>query len=173
MTVDSQEYRRFLASAVFAEREFRTIEIHHTDFSETLRFVRDYEDQTLTLEPTAPRNPSTAVLFTALSMNIKEPGETQDVDQVLKVDLGAIGNEVQDQIDQITTSETFTPIEVIYRKYYSGDISEPVLIIQLSASVLQFQGYSSVAFTAEDVDFSNARSGELYTLERFPTLQGI
>lgn len=173
MTVDSEAYRKFLASAPVAEREFRTIEIHHPDFSETLRFVRDYEDQTLTLESTAPRDPSTAVLFTALSMEIKEPGETQDVEQVLQVSLGAVGNEVQDQVDQITTGNTFEPIELIYRKYYSGDIGEPVLVIQLSCSVLQFNGYSSVSFTAEDVDFANSRSGELYTLERFPTLEGI
>lgn len=173
MTVDNQAYRKFLASAPTAQREFRTLEIFHTDFASVLRFVRDGEDQTLILEATAPRDAGEAVLFTALSMEITEPGESQNLDQVLTVKLGAVGNEVQDQIDQITGLGFLTPIQLIYRKYYSGSMDSPVLVVKTSGSTIQFKGYSAVAFTGEDTDFSNARSGELYTLERFTTLRGV
>jgi len=170
---DSEAYRRFLASAPVAQREYRTLELYHPSFSEVLRFVQDTQDQTLTLESTAPRDPSTAVLFSAISMVIEEPQETEEADPVLTVNLGGVGGEVQDQVSAITGEDALTPIECIYRKYYSGDIDAPVLVISLSVSTIRFEGYARVAFTAEDIDFANKLSGELYTIERFPMLAGV
>lgn len=167
------DYQRFLSSAPEAEREYRTIEIFHPDFSAPVRLVQDFVDQSFTLEASAPRNPSTVQLFTAISMRIEEPGESGDIDQVLTVSLGAIGNEVQDAIDQIDPMNSLTPIEVIYRKYHSSDLTEPVLVLYQSAANVQFKGYSGVSFTAEDSDLTTKLAGELYTLERFPTLRGI
>jgi hypothetical protein len=167
------EYKKFIASAPQAQREFRTIEIYHPDFDELLRFVQDFTDNSFTLESTAPRNPSESVLFTALAANIIEPAEEGGIDSILTVDLGAVGNEVNNQIDQITPDGSLIAIEVIYRKYYSGDLTTPVLVLNLSASEIGFDGYTSVGFTAEDTNITTKRAGELYTLERFPTLANI
>lgn len=167
------EYKKFVNSAPEAQREFRTIEIFHTDFSSTLRFVKDFKDINLTLESTAPRDPSASVLFTAISMEITEPQENGEVEQLLTVNLGAIGNEVSEQIDQITESGSLVPVEIIYRKYYSGDLTEPVLVLTLSVADISFKSYESVGFTAEDVNFAIKRAGELYTIERFSTLRQI
>lgn len=162
-------FSQFLASAPEAVREYRTLEIYHPDFSETLRFVKDFVDKSLTLEADAPRNPGQLVLFTALSMRITEPQESDTNDSLLTVKLGAVGNEVQDQISQVT--DTLEPIQVIYRKYYSGDESEPVLILNLAVSNVSFNSYESVSFTCEDVDFANKNSGILYTTETFVLLR--
>ena len=169
----SEAYKKFLASAPAAQREFRTIEVHHPSFVKVHRFVKDFEDQTLTLEQTAPRNYGEDVLFTALSMEIQEPRESQDGDQILQVSLGAIGTEVEDELQNISGEDYLTPIEVIYRKYYSGDLENPVLVLNLSASNFSFDGYTIVGFTGEDTDLTNKQSGELYTLSRFPQLKDV
>ena len=172
-TPDSEAYRRFLASAPVAQREYRTIELYHPSFSSVLRFVQDTRSQTLTLESAAPRDADDPVLFSAISMVIEEPQETEEADPVLTVNLGGVGGEVQDQVDAITGEAALTPIECIYRKYYSGDIASPVIVLSLSISTIRFEGYARVAFTAEDIDFANKLSGEIYTIERFPMLAGV
>ena len=171
--VDLTAYARFLASAPQAQREFRTLEIFHPDFVELLRFVQDNVDRDLPIEAGAPRDASTTQTFTAIAMKIKEPTENDEATPQLKIMLGAVGDEVNDQINQITGDGFLTPIQVIYRKYYSGDLSDPVLVYELSAGNLEFKGYTEVNFSAEDADFARKRSGELYTLERFPTLRGV
>lgn len=165
------EYKKFTASAPEAQREYRTIEMYHPDFSELLRFVKDFKDIDLTLESNAPRNPGASVTFTALSMNLNEPGENGKIEQSLTVELGAVGNEVNDQLSQITETGALQSVELIYRKYYSGDLSEPVLVLSLTVSDISFKGYEAVTFTGEDTNFAVKRAGELYTLERFPTLR--
>lgn len=170
----SEAWKQYLVQVPTNVREFRTIEIFHPDFSSVLRFVQDYEDQTLLLESTAPRNPDENVVFTGFNIIIQEPGERPNSGPVLTVNLGAVGNEVQDQIDLITDAGLLIPIDVIYRRYYEGEATGlPVLVYELSASNLKFESYKGVAFTAEDIDFENKPAGEIYTLDRFVGLQGI
>lgn len=173
MSTGNAAYDRFLASTPAGKREYRTIEIYHPDFSNLLRFVKDFEDQTLILEATAPRNPSSAVLFTAIAMEVGEPSENRDGDPILTINLGAVANEVNDELDLMTDTGRLTPISVIYRKFYEGDLTGPVLVLNLTASNIKFDGFTAVAFVAEDTDFINKRSGELYTIERFPMLSGV
>lgn len=169
----TEAYKKFLASAPTAQREFRTIEVYHPSFIKTYRFVKDFEDQTFKLESTAPRNASQNILFEALSIEIQEPRESQDGDQLLTVNLGSIGNEVEQALQTITGEDYLIPIEIIYRKYYSGDLENPIIVLTLTASNFVFQGYTIVSFTGEDTDLANKQSGELYTLERFPSLRNL
>lgn len=169
----NEAYKKFLAAAPAAQREYRTIELYHQDMATPRRYLIDYVDNSFTLESDAPRNASQSVLFTAISMKIVEPNENKDGESVLTVNLGAVGNEVQGALDEITESGRLSPIECIYRKYYSGDLSSPVLVLNLSVSKFKFEAYKAVSFIAEDIDLSNKPSGEIYTLERFPMLKGV
>ena len=161
MQYTSTDYKRFLASAPQAQREYRTIELYHPAFG-TYRFVEDTEDQVLS-----------SMTFTAISMRITEPNENKDAETALTVQLGGVGGEVQAVIDAMSGTDFLTPISCTYRKWYSGDISSPVLTLSLSVSNVDFNSYTSVSFTAEDVDFANKKSGEIYTIARFPMLAGI
>lgn len=166
------EYKKFTASMPEAQREFRTVELFHPDFN-ILRFVLDFKNINLTLESTAPRNPSTSVTFNAISGELNEPGENGQIEQVLSFNLGAIGNEVNNKLEQITESGSLIPIELIYRKYYSGDLSEPVLVLNMSVSDVSFKSYEAVTLAGEDSNFAIKRAGELYLIERFPGLRLI
>lgn len=160
------EYKRFLVGGIEGEREFRTIELSHSQFSKTYYFVKDYENQNLPVDGDLTE-------FTAISMNISEPSETVDAEEVLTVQFGAIGSYVNEEIERINTNGFFEPVKLIYRKYYSEILNEPVLTLDLSVSAINFNAYTEVTMTAEDTDFTNKASGDLYTLERFQGLRGI
>jgi len=172
-----QELIEYYTTARTSVREYRTIEIYHPDFANVLRFIQDYENQNLTLENSAPRNAGQSVTFTAIRpLEIKEPNEEINRSPTLSISLGAVGNEVQDQIDSITDNGFLAPIQVIYRKYYLANDGTKKLALTplyLSASELKFESYNGVAFTARDIDFANRASGEIYTLSRFIGLKDV
>jgi len=167
------DFNIFLASKPAEAIEFKTLEFFHSDFSGPLRFVLDFVDQTFTLESTAPRDASTAVLFTALAMEITDPAENQEAVQILQVSIGATNDELQTELNKIQPTNVFEPIECIYRKFYSSDLNEPVFVRNLSVSNVNLEGYNKNLITAEDIDLAIKPSGELYTLSRFPTLRDL
>lgn len=169
----NEAYKKFVTGNTIGQREYRTIEIYHSQFSQTFYFVKDYENQFLEIESTAIRNQGEIVEFEALSMNLIEPSENLDAEQVLTVQLGAIGSLVNKEIEKISGDGFFEPIQFIYRKYYSGSVGEPVLILNLTCSNITFNSYENLTLTCEDLDINNKSSGELYTLERFEGLRGL
>jgi len=172
MTV-SEAYRIFNAANPESQREFRTIELFHPSFSQLHRFVADAVSRDLTLESTAPRNPSETVTFLPLNMLVNEPSE-QDMDSLLTVQMGAVSGEIQREIDLVQLSGgSLTPIQIIYRKFYSGDLSEPLRVLTLSVKSVVFDGFTKTAITAEDSDLENKPSGAKYTIEQFPMLEGL
>jgi len=167
-----EKYRRFLASAPETQREIKTIEIYHVGFADRLLFVADSEPTRLTLEPDAPRDAGSTLVFTPLGVDFKEPSTKKDLEQVLTVTLGGVGMEVAGVINRLTPQHMLTPIDVVYRKYYSGDTSAPVRVMYMSMSSVQFAGYASVRIVAEGADLMNKPSGIIYDLLNFPTLKG-
>lgn len=167
-TVD--EHSRFLVSVPEGVREYRAIELWHPQFLRVQRFVKNYIDVTLPLESNAPRNAGEQVNFQAATVNIIEPSERQDGEQILQLNFGNVDGRIHDLIDSVTGQGYLTPIEVIYRKYVSTDLSQPAVPpVTLFASSIAFQG-TSATFNAEDSDLSQKRSGGVYSLELFPGL---
>jgi hypothetical protein len=169
---ENEGYSRFLASAPPDQREIRTFEIYHPAMTQLFRFAQGYVQESLPLEDDAPRNPGEVVDFKAIAAQITEPAESSRGEPILTIALGAVGSEVNEQVSLIKGEDTQTPVQLIYRKYYTGDLSAPVLVYRLSLSSISFESYTQINFTAEDYDFSNKTSGEIYTLERFPGLIG-
>lgn len=162
------EYEQFLASAPEAQREIRTLEISHADLSQVYYFVADYEDLTATLEDL------TQVTFTAATLEITEPAERNDSEQNLQVRMGAVSDELQDIIDQITDQGFLSELKVVYRKYYSEDLTQPAATpLILFGSSISFENSDTVSFVAEDTDLTNKRAGQLYTLNEFPGLESV
>lgn len=167
---DVSDYNVFLASAPEAVTERRTIEIYHPQFSQLYRFVNDRVGHEFTLESDAPRNPGETVYFEPSGMLVTEPNE-KELDQQLTVTFGAFSAYVENEIANITGDGVFTPIQLIYRKYYTAGDDEPVLILNVSVASVQFDNYNQFAFAGQDSDFANKNNGEIYTLDRFPTLR--
>ena len=166
-----EEWRKFLANETESQREYRTIEIFHPQLSQVYRFVSNSVDVSLTLESDAPRNPGETVVFEQASLGIVEPAEREDSEQTLGVKFGTVDGRLPAIVDQITGTGFFTPVQIVYRKYFSGDLTQPAVPpLLLSAANLDFDGPTSVELTAEDADLSQKRSGRLYRLEVFAGL---
>jgi len=167
-----EQWQRFVANVPEAQREYRTLEIWHPQLERVYRFVTNYFVLIATLEGDAPRDPGDDVVFTGSTLRIVEPAERQDVEQTLQVEFGNVDGTIHEITDQISGLGYFTGVEVVYRKYYSGDLSQPAVPpLYLYAAALAFSGPTSVSFTAEDVDLSQKRAGKLYTGELFAGLR--
>jgi len=133
--------------------------------------VSDYVDLSASLEADAPRNPGETVIFSQATLRIDEPQERNDADQVLNISMGAVDDRLDDIISQITGTGFFDQMEVVYRKYFSGDLTVPATNpLYLFGSGITFENTETATFTAEDIDLSAKRSGVLYTTEFFPGL---
>lgn len=166
------EWERFVACAPEAQREYRTIEVWHPQLQGVFYFVSNYRDVTFTMEPDAPRFPGEAINFKASTLQITEPSEREDSEQTISIELGNVDSTVHDMIDKINGSGFFTPVSIVYRKYYSGNLTLPAVPpLYLSASGVQFNGPETIAIAAEDADLAQKRSGILYTVEKFPGLK--
>ena len=165
------EYVQFKMNKTETQREFRTIEIHHPDLDQVYRFVQDDVDLTAGLETTAPRNPGETVVFSAAFIEIVEPAESTDTEQNIQVKIGTLDDKMHSVIDQITGKGFLTEIDLVYRKYYSGDVSEPITNpLYLFINQPSFDGLTAASFDATDTDLSLKRAGTIYTLEDFPGL---
>lgn len=166
------EWQRFVANAPEAQREYRTLEVWHGQLDRVYRFVSNYTPVEFTLEDDAPRDRGKLVPFDASTLQIVEPAERQDAEQALQVDFGNVDGTIHSILDQISGPGYFEAVQIIYRKYYSGDLSQPAVpSLRLFASGMSFSGPTTVSFTAEDVDLSQKRAGSLYTSEAFPGLR--
>lgn len=166
-----EEYERFIRNEPEAWIEYRTLEVWHPQFDQIYRFVNQYTDKTFTLESGAPRNSGENVSFVAKGFQVTEPTEREDNDQILDVAFSNVDATVQDMIDQISGSGFFQQVEVIYRKYYSNDTSEPASTpLYLNISNINFINSREAGFTAEDTDLTTKRVGKIYTTELFPGL---
>lgn len=164
-------YKRFLNGNPEAQREYRTVEAFHPQWDRSYRFVKNYTDREFTLESTAPRNAGEIVTFDGVTLNITEPAEREDSEQILSITFGNVDGLVYDMLDQISGAGYLSQVEIVYRKYYSGDTTEPASTpLYLYLSGVDFEGPTSVSMTAEDVDMTQKRAGIVYTTKAFPGL---
>lgn len=166
------EYVRFKNNKPTAQMEFRTFEVFHPSSPNPLRFVRDYSPLIATLESTAPRNAGQTVTFQPFSGNIIESAQASDAEQAITIEVMDILGVMQDYLDGFTTREDWmAQIEVVYRKYWSGDLSQPATPAEyLFAQMPSFESGEDMmySFTATDADLSQKRAGILYDPKNFP-----
>lgn len=163
------DYAEFFLNSKSSVVQLETIEISHPNFTQTYRVVRNaVEGITATLED------SQVVDFVYYPLNIESSGVKDDLDQILKITLGDLGEILPTELDQVASNSGFGTKPIIkYRIYRSDDLTRP-LFGPITLEV------SSFGFTAEGVTFEAGapsininKTGEIYTLERFPMLRGF
>ncbi len=102
---------------------YDTLEIHHASFAAPIRVVAGWDAIEATLEATAPRNPGASVAFVPLGFEI-------DLAAIRESELPELIVRIYDASKMVVTpiedaSASPTPIEVIYRRFVSTDMSEP------------------------------------------------
>ena len=119
----SQALKEAYASAPANVVIYHTLELYHPAFDAPIRVVRDYADLTATLEPTAPRNPSTAVTFVAFNFDFTKPEVSSSGVPQITITMDNVDRSIVANIEAALSSTDL--VTVIYREFISTDLSSP------------------------------------------------
>lgn len=162
-------YAEFFLKSKSSVVQLETLEISHPNFTKTYRIVRNaVEGVTVALE-----NGSSAT-FEYYPLQIENAGVRDDLDQSIKINLGDLGEVLPKELDEVSSNDGFgiKPI-VIYRTYRSDDLTRPLFgPVMLEVSTFAFNREGST-FEAKAPSLNINKTGEIYSLDRFPMLRGF
>lgn len=162
-------YTEFFLNSKSSVVQLETLEISHPNFTKTYRVVRNaVEGITATLE-----NGNSAT-FDYYPLQIENAGVRDDLDQSIKINLGDLGEVLPKELDEVSSNDGFgiKPV-VIYRTYRSDDLTRPLFgPVTLEVSTFAFNREGST-FEAKAPSLNINKTGEIYSLDRFPMLRGF
>lgn len=163
------EYSEFFLNAGSNVAELELLEISHPDFTRTYYIVRNAVNGiTVTLEN------SIAQAFEYYPLQITAIGAGDDLDQVLKIQLGDLGSILPQELDAVSAAGSFGIKPVLkYRTYRSDDLSAPLygpITLEISSLTFKKEG---AAFEAHAPRLNSTATGEVYNTSDFPTLRGF
>lgn len=163
------------ASATAGVVVLTTLEIWNPSFEAPVRVVNDYRNLTATLEATAPRNPSTAVVFLAIPFKYIRQEQTADMQNsgapaAVQIEIDNVSRQFSELM--ILARESQEPTVCIEREYLPSDTTGPH-VIPVTTVIL-----NNIVLTAEVVraslsfgDLTNRKfPPKTYTTELFPML---
>jgi hypothetical protein len=147
------------------------LEISHSDFSQTFYVQGDVNDD-LTLGRNVGGGDDATFIFVPLEL--KPLRSSNDLDAGFQVNLGDVGEFLAQEIDNVISGDGFSEKpQVIYRVWTSEDLTEPAISPQTFEIVDLNFSRQGASFTAKARQLNLNRTGERYTLERFPMLAGF
>lgn len=162
-------YSEFFLNSKSSVVQLELLEISHPNFSQVFQLVRNaVNGVTVTLETGVSRT------FTYYPLRIESNGSRDDLDQSFTFTLGDLGELLPKELDRVATANGFsTKPQVVYRTYRSDDLTTPLfgpILLEVESFAFNREGCS---FTAKAPSLNINKTGELYTLERFPMLRGF
>lgn len=161
----SQAVAEAYASATAGEPLAVTLELWHSLWTEAIRVVNDLRDLTATLEATAPRNPSEAVLFIAVPFRYQRAEQSADpanngAPSAMQIEIDNVSGEITEAL--LLAKESNEPLTIIEREYLRIDTTAPHVLPVTEATL------SNVS-VGVDVARANISFGNL-TNRKFPTM---
>lgn len=160
-------YVEFFLNAKAELIQFECVEISHPNFSKVYRFVRNHTDGlTVTLETAA------VVTFDYVPIKISQNEMVDDLDYGFKLELGDVGELLPLELDRIAANDGFMVKPTLkYRTHRSDDLATVMFgPINLEVTELAFNK-TGVVFEAKAPELNTNKTGEIYTISRFPTLR--
>jgi hypothetical protein len=162
-------YSDFFLNSAANVKQLDLLEISHPNFTQTYRIVRNAANGvTVTLED------SSVHFFQYYPLQIKGIAANQTLDQVLQVQLGDLGTVLPRELDAVAAAGTFGTKPIVkYRTYRSDDLNAPMygpIILEIINMPFNSEGAS---FEASAPSVNMNKTGEIYTLDRFPMLRGF
>jgi len=171
----SQAVAEAYASATAGEPLAVTLEIWHPLWTIPIRVVSDLRDLTATLESTAPRNASTAVLFSAVPFRYTRAEQSADpanngAPSAMQLEIDNVSGEITEAL--LLAKESNEPLTIIEREYLRSDTTAPHVLPVTTATLSNVSVGVDVARAS--VSFGNLTNRKFptltYTAERFPML---
>lgn len=156
-----------LASAPRAVRSIQTLEISHSEMTQTFRLWREPYVGTITTAEDGE------VEVQPLNMEIKLAGDEGHLDQSfqIRIDTTDVEDTFREQLDLIPV-DTLEQVECIYREYLSDDLENAVASATLHAESISYElGAASIQAAAPR--YSRTSTGERYIPRDVPMLRSF
>jgi hypothetical protein len=163
------DYAAYFLSSPASAIQLELFEISHPDFTQTYRKVRNATaGVTVTLET------EEVEFFGYFPLRIRPTSSSDDLDQMLKIDMGDLGEVLPTELDAITDAGGMGVKPIVrFRVYRSDDLSAPLfgpLLLEVQTFSFAREG---ATFEAKAPSLNINRTGEIYRLDRFPMLRGL
>lgn len=152
--------------------QLECVEITHPNFSHTYRLVRNALAGVTVTHDAASGGGSFA--YTFMPMKIRPLASSTDLDQEIEVTLGDVGEVIATELDRVSDGNGFYVKPIIkYRSYRSDDLANVLfgpVTLEINGISLTKEGAS---FKARAANFNLVRTGEIYSVGRFPMLEPL
>lgn len=149
------------------------LELRHSTFLAPVRIVNAKTDITHTLEATAPVDPDTAVLFSALAFSLEAPKVNDESLTTVRATLDGVSGFVQPYL--AAANQTSEPIEATLRELLYDVSTDTVLQQPATFHLRMVQNRSSMTSVAIELGRINSANqpfpNEFYTPTRNPGLE--
>lgn len=163
------EYSEFFLKSESSVAQLECLEISHSMFSQTYYVMRNaFAGGTVTHED------ATSHTYVYYPLKLTLSGPRTDLDQILTVQLGDLGELIPNEIDRVRAGGGFGEFpKVKYRTYRSDDLTTPLygpILLQVKAFAMDRNG---AVFDAKAPSLNTNKTGEKYAIARFPMLTGL
>jgi hypothetical protein len=168
--MSATDYVSFFLNSPSSVVNLETLEISHPSFSQTYWIVRNaIYGITATLED------GTTQAFTYYPLGIKRAAATDDLDQVLNITLGDLGEMIPQEIDRCYAAGTMqTRPSCVFRSFRSDKLTggpmDGPYTFEITTLGLVAEGAN---ITASAPRLNLNMTGESYRMDRFPSLRGF
>jgi hypothetical protein len=163
------DFSEFYLNSKSSVARLECLEISHASFSQTYRLVRNaVHGVTVTHED------DNDYAYTYMPMRVELPNVADNLDHVLQVVLGDLGEIVPMELDRVKADDALkvNPV-VVLRTYRSDDLSAPLdgpIVLEVRRFVMDRKG---CAFEAKAPSLNVSRTGENYSIARFSMMSGM
>lgn len=162
-------YSEYFLNSASSVVQLETLVISHPSFTKDYNLVRNK-----TTGLVATTETGAVITFEYYPLKIVGTGIRENLDFGIRVDLGDLGDILPTELDNVSSDQAFhiKPM-VVYRSYRSDDLTTPLYgPLVLEVGLFNFKRTGSV-FEAKAPSLNINKTGEIYTLDRFPMLRGF
>jgi len=159
---------QFFLNGAAEEVAVESLSLSHTSWSKEYHLVRNMPSGgTLTLED------STSQVFEHYPFELKGDLVTGELDQPIKILLGDLGEIIPVEIDAMIAAGTTDVLpKAVLRLYSSANLAAPLEVVVRYVTGVS-RNAQGATLEANAPSMNKNRTGELYTLDRFPTLKAF
>ena len=162
------DYVSFFLNSESRVVEYETLDIYAPGFLERYRIVVNNS-----LGITASIETGEQVFFRYYPALIELPSESDDLDQVISITLGDVGEIISNELDRIHAQDSFNvKPTVIYRTFRSDYLLTSMKRYVLEISELH-EAFEGSTFEAKPPVINMVKTGEIYSLVRFTALKSV
>lgn len=164
------DYSEFFLASRASVIQLELIEFSHPNFTKHYRIVRNAPDGvTVDLSPSEQ-----GVAFDYFPARFQALGARDDLDSGLRIDIGDVGETVPGEINAVAAAGGFrTKPTVRYWAFRSDNLASPIfgpMTLEVPAVTMTEEGSS---LEARAPAMNSTRTGDRYTLDRFPMQRGF